>query len=130
MMKQKGITLVGAIFILIIVSLLGQYLIKITGVQRQTSIMTLQSARAYQAANAGIEWGIFGIVNGANCPGINDTDLTIGNFATTVLCSAVGTYNEDGTEVTIFQITAESEYGSYGQIDYVSRELQVMIHFP
>ena len=128
MMYQKGITLVGAIFVLIIVSLLGQYLIKITGVQRQTSIMTLQNARAYQAANTGIEWGIFRVVNDANCVASTELAPNIGNFTTTVLCNAVGTYNEDGTEVTIFQITAESEYGSYGQIDYVSRELETIIH--
>jgi MSHA biogenesis protein MshP len=128
MMYQKGITLVGAIFVLIIVSLLGQYLIKITGVQRQTSIMTLQSARAYQAASAGIEWGIFRVVNDASCVGSTELTPNIGNFTTTVLCNTVGTYNEDGTEVTIFQITAESEYGSYGQIDYVSRELETIIH--
>jgi len=128
MMYQKGITLVGAIFVLIIVSLLGQYLIKITGVQRQTSIMTLQSARAYQAANAGIEWGIDRVVNSASCVGSTELTPDIGNFTTTVLCNTVGTYNEDGTEVTIYQITTESEYGSYGQIDYVSRELETIIH--
>jgi len=130
MMFQKGITLVGAIFVLIIVALLGQYLINITGVQRQTSILALQSARAYQAANAGIEWAIFNIINGSNCVDINNTAVTtnISNFTTTVLCNTVGTYNEDGTVVAIFQITAESEYGSYGDIDYVSRELETIIH--
>jgi MSHA biogenesis protein MshP len=128
MMYQKGITLVGAIFVLIIVSLLGQYLINITGVQRQTSIMTLQSARAYQAASTGIEWGIFRVVNDASCVGSTELTPNIGNFTTTVLCNTVGTYNEDGTEVTIYQITAESEYDSYGKIDYVSRELETIIH--
>jgi MSHA biogenesis protein MshP len=130
MMYQKGITLIGAIFVLIIVALLGQYLINITGVQRQTSILALQSARAYQAANAGIEWGIFRVVNNTSCVGSTELTPTIGKFTTTVLCETNGTYNEDGTEVTIYQITAESEYGSYGQIDYVSRELQVTVHFP
>lgn len=125
---QKGITLVGAIFILIIVSLLGQYLINITGVQRQTSIMTLQSARAYQAANAGIEWGIYRVVIDASCVASTELTPNIGNFTTTVLCNTVGSYNEDGTVVTIYQITAESEHGSYGQIDYVSRELETIIH--
>ena len=57
MNNQKGITLIGAIFVLVIVSLLGQYLVSISSVQRQTSLLALQSSRAYQAANAGIEWG-------------------------------------------------------------------------
>lgn len=127
MTNQRGITLVGAIFVLIIVALLGQYLINITGVQRQTSTLTLQSARAYQAARAGIEWGIDRVVNSASCVGTTELNPRIGNFTTTVLCNTVGTYNEDGIEVTIFRITAESEYGDYGDIDYVSRELEAII---
>jgi MSHA biogenesis protein MshP len=128
MTNQKGITLVGAIFILIIVALLGQYLVNISGVQRQTSILALQSARAYQAANAGIEWGIFRVLNDASCVGSTELSPNIGNFTTTVLCNTVGTYNEDGSETTIYQLISESEYGSYGDIDYVSRELETIIH--
>jgi len=128
MNKQKGITLVGAIFVLVIVSLLGQYLINITGVQRQTSLMTLQSARAYQAARAGIEWGVERIINSASCVASTTLTPNMTNFTTTVSCNAVGTYNEDGTEFTIYRITSESEYGSYGQIGYVSRELESIIH--
>ena len=40
----------------------------------------------------------------------------------------MSTYNEDGVDVTIFRITAESEYGNYGQIDYVSREIETIVH--
>ncbi|MBL4705966.1 MAG: hypothetical protein JKY54_15685 [Flavobacteriales bacterium] len=128
MNKQKGITLIGAIFVLVIVSLLGQYLVNITGVQRQTSLLALQSARAYQAANAGIEWGIERIINSASCVASTTLTPNIANFTTTVSCNTVGTYNEDGTVFTIFRITSESEYGSYGQIDYVSREIETIIH--
>ena len=128
MNKQRGITLVGAIFVLVIVSLLGQYLINITGVQRQTSLLTLQSARAYQAARAGIDWGVDRIINSASCVASTMLTPNIGNFTTTVSCNAVGTYNEDGNEYTIYRITSESEYGSYGQIDYVSRELESIVH--
>lgn len=129
MKTQRGITLVGAIFVLIIVSLLGQYLLNIAGVQRQTSLLALQSARAYQAANAGIEWGSFQIINnGGNC--IASTTLTpvVNNFTTTVNCNQLGSYSEDVDTVNIYRLTSQSQYGTYGQIDYVSRQLQVIIH--
>lgn len=129
MNKQKGITLVGAIFILIIVSLLGQYLINITGVQRQTSLLALQSARAFQAANAGIEWGMDRIINGAgSCVASTTLTPNITNFSTTVSCTQLGSYTEDSDTVAVYRISALSEYGSYGQIGYVSRELETIIH--
>lgn len=132
MTNQKGITLVGAIFVLVIVSLLGRYLINITGVQRQTSIMTLQSARAYQAANTGIEWGIDRIINGPNICLANQVlqAPAIANFNITVSCINLGAINEDGVIRTVYQITSESTHGVYGQQDFVSRELQATVQFP
>ena len=129
MIYQKGITLIGAIFVLVIVSLLGQYLVNITGVQRQISLLTLQSTRAFHAANAGIEWGIDSIINGGgSCSASTALSPNISNFTTTVSCTELGNYSEDTETITIFRISSLSEYGSYGQIDYVSRELETIIH--
>jgi MSHA biogenesis protein MshP len=128
MKKQSGITLVGAIFLLVIVSLLGIYLVNITGVQRQTTIMALQSARAYQAANAGIEWGVERIVNATNCAASTTLSPNINNFTVQVSCSLLGSYSEGLNTVNVYQLTAQSEYGSYGDPSYVSRTLQAIIN--
>jgi len=128
-MRQQGITLIGAIFVLIIVSLLGQYLINIAAVSRQNTLIALQSARAYQAANAGIEWGSFQIINnGGNCPASTTLNPAINNFTTVVSCNLLGSYEENTITRSIYRITARSEYGVYGQLDYVSRQLQAIVH--
>lgn len=126
MMKQSGISLIGAIFVLLIVSLLGQYLLGITGVQRQISLQALQASRAYQTANAGLEWGAFQIINNNSCPA--DTTLTINNFTTQVSCNQLGSYDENGNIKRIYQVTSQSQYSSYGNLDFVSRRLQAVIH--
>ena len=132
MIKQQGITLIGAIFVLIIVSLLGQYLINISAVQRQTSLLALQSARAYQAANAGIEWAI-----GHTTFCKSDPPFTLNNFNVTVTSvpDDNNPYNEGkkdelGVDINtnICKIKSQAEYGNYGNIDYVSRTLEVTIH--
>jgi MSHA biogenesis protein MshP len=129
MNMQRGITLIGAIFVLIIVSLLGQYLINISGVQRQTSLLALQTARAYQAANAGIEWGAYQIIsNGGSCTSNTELTPAIGAFTTMVSCNLLGSYDENGTIRSVYRITSHSEYGTYGQIDYVSRQIQAIVH--
>jgi len=127
MMRQQGITLIGAIFVLVIVSLLGKYLINIAGIQHQTSLLALQSARAYHAASAGIEWGNAKIINGGgSCQA--EVTLTVNAFTTTVNCTKLGDYIEDLETLSLYQLTAQSEYGSYGDTDYISRKLEVTIH--
>lgn len=129
MKHQKGITLIGAIFVLIIVSLLGKYLINITGVQRQTSLLALQSARAYQAANAGIEWSIAKTVASNSCPGSAPTNFSgLAGFIVTTSCTDLGVFDENGISSFIYRLSSTAKYGSYGDIDYVSRKLEVSIH--
>jgi len=131
MIKQQGITLIGAIFVLIIVSLLGQYLVTISAVQRQTSLLALQSARAYQAANAGIEWAV------GHATFCNSGTLSINNFNVTVTSTldVNSPYNEGKKDIagndintTICQVKSQAQYASYGSIDFVSRSIEVTIH--
>ena len=128
MNKQGGMTLIGAIFIVVIVSLLGQYLVKITSVQRQTGTLALQAARAYQAANAGMEWGIDRVVNSSSCIASTTLSPAISNFTTTVSCNQLGSYSEAADTINVYRITTLSEYGSYGLPDYSSRRIQTIIH--
>jgi MSHA biogenesis protein MshP len=125
--QQKGMTLIGAIFILVIVSLLGQFLVNISSVQRQTSILALQSARAYQTANAGIEWGIAQMIATNTCVGTTLTPA-LHNFTTTVSCVSHGNFTENTQTVNVFLITSDSRYGTFGDPDYVARSLEVKVH--
>ncbi|MBL1320621.1 MAG: hypothetical protein COA63_006115 [Methylophaga sp.] len=126
--KQQGITLIGAIFVLIIVSLLGSYLVKIYSVQQKTSILALQTARAYQTANGGIEWGIARVINANSCSASTTLSPNLNNFSVTVNCQLLGAYSENTITKNVYLITANSEFSSYGSPDYVSRTMQTTIH--
>ena len=132
MNKQKGITLIGAIFVLVIVSLLGIYLVKLTGAQRQTVLMNLQSVRAYQAANAGIEWGLTRLLTTNSC--VNSTTLNskINGFTVTVNCELLqaGGYNEAGETINVHRITSSSVFGSYTDTNFTTRQIQTIVHGP
>ena len=126
MNRQSGLALVAAIFIMVIVGLLGQVLITITNTQRQTSLLSLQSARAYQAANAGIEWGLAKLINEAQCPASSTLTLPA-QFTISVSCQQHGTYIEKNDAITIYHITATSQLGQFGSIDYVSRTIDIEV---
>jgi MSHA biogenesis protein MshP len=59
MRKASGFSLVSAIFLLVVLAALGVAMVTISTVQHQSSGLDVQGTRAYQAARAGIEWGVY-----------------------------------------------------------------------
>ncbi len=57
--KMCGFSLVSAIFLLVVLAALGIAMVTISTVQHQSSALDVQGTRAYQAARAGMEWGVY-----------------------------------------------------------------------
>ncbi|MEQ1635758.1 MAG: hypothetical protein ABL903_03640 [Methylococcales bacterium] len=131
MKKQSGFMLITAIFILIVLGLLGSYMVRLSGVQHATSTYSLQSARAYQAAKAGLDWGIASILkNSGDCTTVSAATLTfpgLNGFTVTLTCS--DSTHREGTNdnLKFYKLTAHSAFGAYNSADYVAREVEVSI---
>lgn len=54
-----GFAILSAIFILVVLATLGAFILNISSSQHIGSALDVQGARAYQAARAGIEWGLY-----------------------------------------------------------------------
>jgi len=54
-----GFTIVSAIFLLVVLAALGAAMLNFATVQHAGSQLDVQGARAYQAARAGLEWGLY-----------------------------------------------------------------------
>ncbi len=130
MKRQQGFSIVMAIFILVVLGLLSGYMVRLSGVQFNTFNYALQGARAYQAARAGIEWGIARINNGGLCGDVNLQSAMIfsglDGFSVRLSCTPES-YTEANQTLTVYRINALSQYGSYANSDYVARELEVSI---
>lgn len=57
--RMRGFAIVSAIFILVVLAALGAFIVTISTNQQIGSTLDVQGVRAYQAARAGIEWGLF-----------------------------------------------------------------------
>ncbi len=57
--RPHGFAIVSAIFILVVLAALGAFIVSVTTGQQIGSTLDFQGVRAYQAARAGIEWGIY-----------------------------------------------------------------------
>jgi len=57
--RMRGFALVSAIFILVVLAALGAFMVNISTNQHIGSALDVQGVRAYHAARAGIEWGLY-----------------------------------------------------------------------
>jgi MSHA biogenesis protein MshP len=132
--RSRGFSLVSAIFLLVVLALIGAFMVTIGEVARWTSLGASQGARSYHAAQAGLEWGIAQTVpagGGFNCPAGASPDFVVGSFTVTVTrAPAAGNpYSEGPTPVSVCAITstAVTTGAALGNPDYFSRTLQVSV---
>ena len=113
MNRQHGFGAIAAIVVLVILALLAAAIVSIGSVQQITSAQDLMSAKAWQAARAGNEWGLYQALKNGSCTTPAPTlDLSADTgFHVTVTCES-WTYNEGETipgtpkQVTVYRITA------------------------
>ena len=97
MKRQRGFGLIAAIVVLVIFASLSAAIVAVSSTQQVTSAQDVMSARAWQAARAGNEWGLYQALKGswANCSNASETlDLTADTgLHVTVFCDS-WPYNE------------------------------------
>ena len=130
LLLARGFSLVSAVFLLVVLSLLGTLMVSLTTTQHHTVAYALQGARAYHAAHSGLECGISRAVNPPNSCGTTNVALghELSAFQVTVTCSATN-HSEHGVNFSIYTITstAVSTTPGYGEPGYASRQLRAVV---
>ena len=125
--REAGFSIVTAVFLLVVLALLGAYMLSLTGLQQASSQLDVQGVRAYQAARAGIEWGAWQVLDPNNtmnplpgtCSPLNwpatcaaSTNLTLAGslspFTVTVTCTESPPTTEGNREVHAYQMIANA----------------------
>jgi len=57
--RQQGVGVVAALFVLVVLSVLGAAIARLGWSQQMSSVQDLEGARAQRAANSGAEWGLY-----------------------------------------------------------------------
>jgi MSHA biogenesis protein MshP len=125
--REAGFSIITAVFLLVVLSLLGVFIVSVTGLQQSSLQLDVQGVRAYQAARAGIEWGAWqaldpnNTINAASCAAPDmpvclgtggTTDLAAGSlagslspFTITVECTRTTT-TEGNRNIWVYQLVA------------------------
>ena len=130
--RSDGFSLIGAIFLLVVVSTAAAAMLGLVGVQRRTSTFGLLEAHAYHAARSGVEWAMAKVVaNPAVCPtdAFTLAEGGLSGFDVNVTC-ALTSHVEGAVTTNVFVVSAEAQLGVYGDFDFVSREIEVVVTVP
>lgn len=92
MKYQYGFGAIAAIVVLVILALLAAAIVSLGSTQQLNSAQDVMSARAWQAARAGNEWGLFQALNNQDWVGANTSCDTASRTATLDLRADTGFY--------------------------------------
>jgi MSHA biogenesis protein MshP len=133
--KQRGFTMVTAIFLITILFLLSAFMVGIRVYQEASVSLDTLATRAYAAARGGVEWGAYNSLRNNTCAA--STSLTFINtlsaFTATVTCSRAS-YDEAGTTINMDTIVATAcnqpaagNCPATAAANYVERQITVMV---
>jgi MSHA biogenesis protein MshP len=134
--NSRGFSIVAAIFLLVVLAGLGAAIVIVSTSQQVGSALDVQGTRVYQAARAGIEWGVYQRTRSSSCAASTSitftTAPTMGGLTVTVTCS---TYADGSGGPTVYQIQSTAcNQPSGGNcpnaapgIDYIERRLMVTL---
>lgn len=137
--RQRGVSLVAAIFLVAVLAFLAVAIVTVTSTQQAAFGLDVQGTRAYLAARSGVEWGMHRqLRSGVLCPAAsgasstasfampNGTTLspyTVSVTCTTTLLNTIKRYRM--RVVACNQPAAGACPNPSNSLDYVQRVIQV-----
>lgn len=133
--RQHGVGLVTAIFLLVALAGLAVAGVTLFTSQQVTSSLDVLGARAYQAARAGIEWGVYQQLRNNQCKSqmlAMPAGTSLEGFSVNVTCTAVtqsgaGDLTRWVIKSTACNVVASTCVTPPNRTDYVSRTLEVQL---
>lgn len=126
--RECGFTLVTALFLLVVLALLGLFIVSVFGLQQSSQALDVSGTRTYAGAQAGIEWALVQVLDPDNndpllvpanpqppaCFATQAVPLAAGAFSgitVSVSCS-VTTTTELNRNVAVYLLTATASTGA------------------
>jgi MSHA biogenesis protein MshP len=140
--KNRGFTIVSAIFLLVIMAVLGAAIVTVSTSTSIKAAEDYQGSSAYHAARAGAEWGVYKVMapstlsttdpSSPGCTGFGALPATVNGFSVSVSCvvypaAAPNYYTEADRRISVFEITSTASSGTAGQLDYIERVVKVTV---
>ncbi|MFO7604365.1 MAG: hypothetical protein R6X06_11215 [Gammaproteobacteria bacterium] len=125
---QKGITLVGALFIIVVMALLGTGLLQLTTTSQQSIGQEVTSVKAYFAAHSALQWGMYqAAYAGAAANGAHTLTFSSAGLINTTGTTDISSRTLEGRNFYLIQ--AAGRYGISSDPEFALRNLQLRFEF-
>ncbi|WEF34782.1 pilus assembly PilX N-terminal domain-containing protein [Pseudoduganella chitinolytica] len=106
--RSRGVSLVTAIFLLVVLSGIAAAVVTLSTAQHTSSTYDVLGARAYEAARSGVDYGLHDWFTNRRCTNTNlALPATLAGFTVTVQCSQSPMLMADGvTDLQPVRVTA------------------------
>ena len=125
--KQSGVSVVTAIFLVVILALMGAGMVSILTTSQQSISQEITSAKVYMAGRSCLQWGMY---QSAFAPGsaVDSHTSTFNNntsglFNTRCDTTTIDIINNDG--LIFYNITARARFGNIQDPEYSERTLRL-----
>jgi len=106
--SARGFSAVSAVIVLVMLAVFGTALVTTSVTQQSGAALDLLSPKAYQAARAGVEYGLHRALVGGTCAA-TDSITFIGDlagFRADITCSSTSHTEATATPMTVFHVVA------------------------
>ena len=129
--RQRGVSIISAIFLLLLFAALAAFMVSLSSTANMTSAQDVEGARAYQAAQAGLEWSLYSVLvqPASGCPAVAAASpRNIEGFVVTLNCTPYGPYVESGVTFWVYGLTARANNGAaLGSHGFIEREVYASV---
>ena len=132
---QRGFSIVSTLFILVVLAALAAGLVQVSVMQHASATLDVQGVRAHQAARAGIEWGLYRILDPDGTPGATlpacwgapeslALEQDLAPFVVSVSCIGPASSTELDRVIGVYRLTATATFGAAHSPNRVSRTVE------
>jgi len=122
---QSGVSIVTAIFLVVILALMGAGMVSLLTTSQQSISQEISSTKTYMAGRSCLQWGMYQAIYDAD-PWLNNPNIITfnnGNLINTQCSSTINVINSDG--LTFFDIKATARFGSVADPEFSQREMRL-----
>lgn len=122
--KQKGVSVVTAIFLVVVLALMGVGMVSILTTSKQSISQEYTSAKAYMAGRSCLQWGMYqAIFSGTDGIFNNNFNNVNASLFNTQCTTSINTISADS--LTFRNIEAIARFGTVNNPEYSERTLRL-----
>jgi len=123
--RQRGMSLVVAIFLITVIATLAAFAMTVGTATRESENLQLQADRAMAAARAGMEWAAYRVRVAGVCPAgaFPLTQGALSGFRVTITCVSNTGPHDAPSNYRMYGVRSFAQWGNFGASNYASRTI-------